>query len=90
MLKFVYMSVIALTCASCRTLPTISTDAITIVRADIVRSHEMTEPEALRVYRETGKYRGLTDDEWTTLMIIIEAIEQRERELIEEERLNGN
>jgi len=51
---------------------------------EIIRPHEMSEDQALAVYQKTGKYRGLSDEEWMTLMLIIEAIEQKERELLEE------
>lgn len=64
-------------CTGCtHQTPVISTDARVVIKAprQIINPRNLSEEEADRIWRETGVYRGLTDDEWLELMNNIEAL----------------
>lgn len=46
----------------------------------IVRARQMPEDQAVRLWRDTGVYRGLTDEEWINLMIRIDMTRQQRRD----------
>jgi hypothetical protein len=76
---YIYICIIfwLLFCAGCtHQRPTISPDARVVIKSPkkIINPRNMSEEEADRIWRETGVYRGLTDDEWMELMQNIEAL----------------
>ena len=57
-------------------------DVRTVEKPKVIRVSQMPEEMAEALWLQSGVYRGLTDDEWIQLMLAIEAIEEQERERI--------
>jgi len=57
-------------CTGCaHQTPVISTDARKVIKtSDIINPRDLSEEEAMKIYVETGVYRGLTDEEWIHMM----------------------
>ncbi len=52
----------------------ISPQARTVIRADV---RTMPEDQAVEIWLSTGVYRGLTDEEWINLMVMLRVVNDR-------------
>lgn len=60
--------ILAALCCSCEHLPR--------AQVQVVNPRDLPEETAIRIWHETGVYRGLTDDEWQDLLMLIDATKE--------------